>query len=344
MKPARFNGEKGVALIIVLMAFALGSILASGMLSRQSVMIRGATTYLAQNDARSLAFGAEAFARQFLARDLEGSGKTQDKDSSSGQGETTTGQEVDHPNEDWARNALTLPVEQGVIEAQINDLRGRLNLNALTEVDGTVNKRQRDRLDRLLRALEIRNVRTETFIDWVDADDQRTGGAGAEDSDYMLLDPAYRAADQPFVSVTEVRLLDGMSEASYQRLRPHITVLPNRDGSLNVNFASPLVIRSLHDRITEGQAESVHETLRESPVEDVEAFLALPEFAGLGLEADGLGVSTDFFEIAAKVSVSGTVFRMVSKVQRTRDGQVRVLSRDTGRNQLITKEQIQASE
>ena len=348
MSARRFTRQHGVALIIVLMAFALGSILASGMLSRQSIMIRGATTYLAQNDARSLALGAEAFARQFLARDLEGGGNTPQENQEGSQGtdqeETSTRREVDHPGEEWARSALALPVDKGVIEAQINDLQGRLNLNALTEVDGSINQLQRNRLQRLLRVLEIRNVRPETFVDWVDADDERTGAAGAEDSDYMLLDPPYRAADQPFVSVSEVRLLDGMSEAAYQRLRPHVTALPNRDGTLNVNFASTAVLRSLHDRISQGQAESIRKKLRESPVESVEEFLALPEFAGLGLESDGLGVSTDFFEIAARVSVSGTVYRLVSKAQRTSNGAIRILSRDAGRSQLITKEQVQASE
>ncbi len=351
MTPADSRRERGVALIIVLMAFALGSILASGMLSRQNIMIQGATTYLAQNKARSLAFGAEAFARQFLTRDLDASGDQQDEQARTGASESDggdsgeiTGAGVDHPKEDWARAALALPVEQGVIEAQVNDLRGQFNLNSLLNANGSVDERQRDRFQRLLLALEIRNLAPETLIDWMDADDQRTGGAGAEDGDYMLMDPAYRAADQPFVSATELRLLDGITQEEYQRLRPHVTALPTRDGTINVNFASVPVIRSLHERITRGQAESVYRTLRENPVETVEDFLALPEFAGLGLKSEGLGVSTDFFEIAVRVSVSGTVYRMVSKVQRTQDGEVRVLSRDTGRTQLITKEQVQASE
>ncbi|MGM0450393.1 MAG: type II secretion system minor pseudopilin GspK [Pseudomonadota bacterium] len=347
----RDGHQKGVALIIVLMAFALGSILASGMLSRQNIMIQGATTYLAQNKARSLAFGAEAFARQFLVRDLEESGNQQGDQAEQGQEEGSddssddvTRAEVDHPKEDWARAALALPVEEGVIEAQINDLRGRFNLNALINADGSVNERQRERFQRLLLALEIRNLTPATVIDWMDDNDQRSGGGGAEDGDYMLMDPPYRAADQPFVNVTELRLLDGITQEEYQRLRPHVAALPTRDGTINVNFATTAVIRSLHERITEGQAESVYETIRETPVETVEDFLALPEFAGLGLESEGLGVSTDFFEIAARVSVSGTVYRLVSKVQRTQEGEVRVLSRDAGRTQLITKEQVQASE
>lgn len=343
----RVRHQRGVALIIVLMAFALGSILASGMLTRQNIMIQGATTYLAQNKARALGFGAEAFARQFLTRDLEDSGNPQ---GNQGQGNDTdesgnmTRAGVDHAKEDWARAALALPVEQGVIEAQINDLRGQFNLNALMNADGSVNERQRARFERLLLALDIRNVSPDTLIDWMDADNQRSGGGGAEDGDYMLMDPPYRAADQPFVSVTELRLLDGITQKAYQRLRPHVTVLPTRDGTINVNFATTAVIRSLHERITRGQAESVYERIRETPVETVEDFLALPEFAGLGLKPEGLGVSTDFFEIAVRVSVSGTVYRLVSKVQRTQAGEVRVLSRDTGRTQLITKEQMQASE
>lgn len=336
------GSQRGVALIIVLMAFALGSILAAGMMSRQDLMIQRAGNYLTQSKAQSLALGAEAFGRQLLYRDMEES--AQQGNGEDGEDDDSRTQGVDHRRERWARAAVALPVEEGAIEAQINDLQGKLNLNSLVGANGKVNERSQKRFERLLIALDVRSVRVETLIDWIDGNDQRTGGGGAEDGDYMAMDPPYRAADQPFVHVSELRLMQGISEEDYEKLRPHVAALPTREGTINVNFASAPVIRSLHERISEGQAEAVVSAAEETPFETVDDFLARPEFSGLGLKPEGLGVTTSFFEIAARVSVGGSVHRLVSLVQRNEQGDVVTLSRDSGRTGLITKERIQASE
>lgn len=324
------GSQQGVALIIVLMAFALGSILASGMMSRQDLMIQRASSYLTQSRAQSLALGAEAFGRQILYRDVKES-----QDSS---------QAVDHQREQWARAAVAFPVDAGAIEAQINDLQGKLNLNSLVGQNGDINKLSRERFERLLVALDIRSIRVETLIDWIDSDDQRTGAGGAEDGDYMAMDPPYRAADQPFTHVSELRLMQGISDEDYQKLRPHVSALPTREGTINVNFASAPVVQSLHERISRGQAESVVAKTEETAFETVEDYLKEPEFSGTGDISKGLGVTTSYFEIAARVSVSGSVHRLVSLVQRNQQGDVVTLSRDSGRTGLITKERIQASE
>ena len=322
--------QQGVALIIVLMAFALGSILAAGMMSRQDLMIQRASSYLTQSRAQSLALGAEAFGRQILYRDVQ--------DSQNG----TEG--VDHRREQWARAAVAFPVDAGAIEAQINDLQGKLNLNSLVGENGEINSLSRERFEQLLIALDIRSLRVETLIDWIDSNDQRTGAGGAGDGDYMAMDPPYRAADQPFTQVSELRLMQGITDEDYQALRPHVAALPTRQGTINVNFTSAPVIQSLHERISRGQAESVVAAAEEAAFESVEDFLARREFSGLGLNNEGLGVTTSYFEIAARVSVSGSVHRLVSLVQRNQQGDVVTLSRDSGRTGLITKERIQASE
>jgi len=336
--------QQGVALIIVLLAFALGSILAAGMMTRQNIMIQRATGYLGQSDAQTLAMGAEAFGRQILHRDAQQSqgrgqnqGQTQNQNASGG---GSGG--VDHRSEQWARAALALPVDQGAIEAQINDLQGEFNLNSLVRDNGEVNELARERFERLLVALDIRAVNVEALIDWIDENDQRTGAGGAEDGDYRVKDPSYRAADRPFVDVTELRLLQGMTEEAYQKLRPHVAALPARQTPINVNFATVAVIRSLHDRISQGQAEAVVAAAEEGPFEEVDDFLARQEFAGLDIPQEGLGVTTSYFEIAARVTVGDSVHRLVSLVQRNEDGDVVTLSRDSGRSGLITKERAQA--
>ncbi len=323
--------QRGVALIIVLLAFALGSIFAAGMMSRQSIMIHGGGHYLQQSEAQSLAMGAEAFARQFLYRDWESDSEEE--------------QPADHRMEDWARYSIALPVEVGAIEAQINDLQGRLNLNNLVNENGEVDELTQERFERLLAALDIRSISAEVLIDWIDEDDQATGAGGAEDGDYLAQDPPYRAANQPFTHVSELRLMDRISREDYEALRPHVAALPSSNEAINVNFASPPVIRSLHERISDQEAEAIAELARDEPCLDIQDFLALPQFSGMGLDEEGLGVSSEYFEAAARVSVGDNVYRLVSFLHRNQqEGEITTISRDAGRTGIITKETIQAPE
>jgi general secretion pathway protein K len=105
--------------------------------------------------------------------------------------------------------------------------------------------------------------------DWIDADDQRSGTNGAEDQDYLSQDPPYRAANQPFRSVSELMLVKGMTKELYAALQPYVAALPttppgsvvpanptnpaNLGGNvtpINVNTAPEPVLLSLAPNIT----------------------------------------------------------------------------------------------
>jgi len=279
---AFFKRQQGVALIMVLLAMALVVMLATGMTQQQSVRVFRAGHYLAQQQGLSVALGAEAFARQILVRDYEA-----DKEDNV---------MVDSLDEFWAANAAILPLDDnGVAEVQIDDLGGRINLNDLVSSNGQVDPLTRDRLTRLLVALDISGLSVDTLIDWIDPDDQTISAFGAEDGQYLVAEPAFRAANQPFVSVSELRLLEGMTEEIYRQLRPHVATLPVSGLGINVNTASAPVLRSLHEELTLAQAESILEKRKEERFENIQDFLALPEFSGLGLKASGLGLQTRFF-------------------------------------------------
>lgn len=319
--------QSGVALMMVLLAFALTSIFTTGMMARQTLMIQGTGHYLTQSEARSLALGAEAFARQILWRDWEG--------------DEADERFVDDGNETWAANSVALPVERGAIEAQINDLQGRLNLNDLVDRQGEVNPSMVQRVELLLAALDVRSVTVEALVDWIDPDNDTSGPGGAEDGSYLLYDPPYRTADRPMTHISELRLLEGMDQEEYRRLRPHVTVLPLNDQPLNVNMISVPVIQSLHEDITVAAAESVVEARVEEPFDNVREFLERDEFAGMGLEEEGLTVRSFFFQSASRVTVSDNVYRLVSMLHRDPEGELTVISRDAGQTGLITKERIE---
>lgn len=323
--------EKGVALIMVLLAMALVVMLAAGMTSQQSIRVFRAGHYLAQQQGTSIAFGAEAFARRILIRDFEED--TEDKLM------------VDSLDEFWAANSAVLPLDDnGVVEVQIDDLGGRINLNDLVTSSGEVDSLTRERLTRLLAILGITDIHVDELIDWIDTDDQTVSAYGAEDGQYLIADPGYRAANQPFASVTELRLIEGMTEEIYEALKPYVTALPVTGLGINVNTAPGPVLRTLTDELTEAQAESIIEQREEDRFTSLQDFLALDEFAGQGLKSTGLTLQTRFFEVVSRITYDDRIVNMVSTVFRNPEGVVRTISRDTGQKNRITKEPFTISE
>ncbi|BFN14173.1 MULTISPECIES: type II secretion system minor pseudopilin GspK [Marinobacter] len=323
--------QQGVALIMVLLAMALVVLMASGMTRQQSLRVFKAGHYLAQQQGQSIALGAEEFAKRILVRDYE-----EDKENSV---------MVDSPDEFWAMHAAILPLDDsGVAEVQIDDLGGRINLNDLVTASGEVDPITKDRLTRLFRALGITGLTVDPLIDWMDADDQAISAYGAEDGQYLMADPPYRTGNQPFVSITELRLIEGMTEEIYAALRPHLVALPVSGVGINVNTATAQVLMSLHEDMNEAQAESIIAKREEERFENLQDFLALPEFSGMGLKANGLTLQTRFFEVVSRITYDNRVVNMVSTVYRNPEGEVRTVHRDTGQKNRITKEPYTFSE
>lgn len=324
--------QQGIALIMVLLAMALVVMLAAGMTQQQSIRVFKAGHYLAQQQGTSIALGAEALARQILFRDYE-----DDKDDN---------ELVDSLDEFWAKNSAIFPLDDnlGVVEVQIDDLGGRLNLNDLVNLNGEVDQLTRERMTRLLTALDVSAINVDVLIDWIDANDQTVSAYGAEDGQYLTAEPGYRAGNQPFVSVSELRLIEGMTEEVYQKLLPHVAALPVSGLGINVNTATAEVLRSLHEEVSAASAEAVVKKREDEPFTDVQDFLALPEFAGLGLNARGLTLRTRFFEVVSRITYDNRIVNMVSTVYRDFEGKMQTVARDTGQKNRLTKEPVNFSE
>ena len=330
-RPPYAARERGVALIIVLMAMALIVALTSGMIQHQSLRIYKVSHSLAQSQGQAVASGAEAFAMQILRQDF-------DED----QEENLL---VDSEDEVWAQYSALVPIEDnGIVEVQINDLSGRINLNDLVDSTGTVNELTRDRLTRLLLQLEITTVRVEALIDWIDTNDQTVNACGAEDGEYLSQDPPYRAANQPFSSRSELRLIAGMTEEAYQKLIPNVSALPVSGAGINVNTAPVAVLQSLNENLTAAQIETVIAQRKDQRFENIQDFLAAPAFAGLGMKPDGLTIKSEFFDVASRITIDERTYRLVTMLYRDPQGELFTVSRDEGQKNLITKERFTLSD
>ena len=203
------KSQSGLALISVLLIFAIVAVLATAMIDRQSLDIQRSANLQALQQARAYTAGIEYAVRSGLQLDYEA-----DK-------------AVDHLLEEWAA-PRTYPLQPGVAEIQILDAQARFNLNSLHKTASN-RSAQTQRFKNLLAELGLDETiaeRTQQFID----------DESMVDNDYLSAEPAYRASYSLFKHPSELLLAEGVDALTYQKLTPYITALPVA-ATLNVNAA-----------------------------------------------------------------------------------------------------------
>lgn len=306
------KAQRGVALITVMLVVAVATVVCAGIIARQHLSIRSSANQLHVRQAWHYAMGGETLAKAVLRRDLQ-------------QGDPRA--PVDHPAEPWAQPLAPFALDEGgELRVRIIDPTGRFNLNSLVR-EGAPNYAAVAQFRRLLLGLQIDAPYAERLLDWLDADQEPSGGYGAEDGQYLLAQPAYRAANRVLADVSELRLLLEMSESDYQRLLPWVSALP-ADASLNVNTASARVLASLAEGLALSTAEGLVARRVGQGYADVSSFLA--QLPGLSVQSQGLAVGSQYFQVISEVSVGDRRQVLRSTVQRASDGRLYVLSRDLG--------------
>jgi general secretion pathway protein K len=317
---SRPTKQRGVALITVLLVVAIATVVTAGMIARQQLSIRSSSNQLSARQAWHYALGGEALAQALLARDLKLAGGN-------------PSQQVDHLREAWARKLAPFEVDEGRISVQIEDLAGRFNLNSLV-VNQHVNDTARQRFRRLLQALKIDPLFADRLVDWLDKNPELSGGSGAEDNEYLLLQPAYRAANRRLQDVSELRLLLELSERDYRRLLPYVSALPE-DVRLNVNTASAVVLSTLVQGMSLQSAQELVQGRGAQGYRSPADFMAQPTLAAAGNQLNDLAVNSRFFQARSEVQLGERKRVLVSVLQREADGRVLVLQRDLGQSAKV---------
>jgi general secretion pathway protein K len=312
--------QHGVALITVMLVVALATLLAVSMMRNQNISLRYADGLFSQDQAVLYTQGAEGFVQDLLARDRNNDERNK--------------RDVDHLGEAWAKPFPPFPVPGGLVQAGLIDLQSRLNLNLLWQ-EGAINIAAQNNFKRLLANLDLPDNLDVALIDWMDDDNEPNGADGAEEDFYTRLPQPYRAANQHLNDVSELLLIKGFTPDVVSKLRPHITTLPLA-ATINVNTATPEVIRTFTPNMTLSGAEELISHRPTDGYESVDAFLGESAFNGLdSSEKDALKplltVHTGYFELAADAVISDRHSTLHAVLARGESGTLRVVSRDYGR-------------
>ncbi len=302
---------KGVALLTALLIVALATIAATALLQQHYLHIRRSANVLQGEQAEAYALGAEAWARQILHRDLQRN-------------------QYDALNEDWAFKLPPTVVEGGAVQGELEDLQGRFNLNTLVQPDGAPNEVALAAVRRLLDALELPPELAAQAVDWIDTDQNPTIPGGAEDLDYLRLQPPYRCANRPFVSPSELRLLLSMTEEAYQQLLPYVTTLPGVT-KVNINTTRVPLLLALSSELSQQQAETLLETAKKQGIKNLQALLAQDSLANMKIDTQLLGVDSQYFLLRARADIERSQRYLTSLLYRDSRG-VQVLLRSRSEN------------
>tara|TARA_A100001391_G_scaffold160846_1_gene119573 strand:+ start:19458 stop:20546 length:1089 start_codon:yes stop_codon:yes gene_type:complete len=310
--------QRGMALIIVLMLFAIIAAITTEVMFRQD-RFRTRTENLLEWDKRyQIAMAAEVVAVQGLNDDLEA--------------DREEGEQIDDClDEQWAVELPPTPYEDAVLSASVQDLQGRFNLNWLVNAQGTGFERDdvaRDMLQRLLEQTlpdpSRASLLANQMADWLDSNNLVDAVEGAEDAEYRLS----RTPNMPAAHESELRALrdfrvaDLFPDAAMWGL---FTALPV-DTKLNVNTAPVPVLDAVLGLYTGGEgAKLVEKMRREEPIADVATLMQQAPFADLDEAqkqqlSERLGVSSEYFQVMVDVEVAGDLSRLVSRVRRASGG------------------------
>jgi len=227
--------------------------------------------------------------------------------------------------------------DNGSFKLAIQDEGGKIAVNTLI-TGAAYTPLIRDLLLRLLTgpAFRLEQRKAEELMDaikdWIDADDEVTGG-GAEGAYYAGLAKPYAAKNAPIDCIEELLMIKGVSRELFYGTRESpglvqcLTVFG--DGKININTAPRPVLMALALEMSDGEADWLDKYRRDmrNNLAEVGWYQKLPRASGLSIPAGLIKVKSDIFQITA-VGLQGRMTeRITGIVKREADRRkVRLLS------------------
>jgi len=310
--PART--QRGIAMLVAVLLVALGTILAVTVAYQNAMTARRGIATYNLDQSILIAQGAEALAAYGL-RQIHQSDP----------------QHI-YPGQGWDKALGPVEVVPGVmLEASLEDLQGRMNLNMLVSEDGTPNATYATAFTQLLEMLGLEPKWTGFIIDWIDADIVPQNPDGAEDSVYMGQLPPYRTANRYITSPSELLALPGFGIDRYQRLAPYVTALP---WSTKINVCTapgPVLDAFLGSGHSEFGANPQQLTQTRGNTTGCWPTLAnyqasMPQNAAKGA-MQFFTQTSSYFRLTSFITIGSTEFNLYSLLYQDTNGMVRPIQR-----------------
>ncbi len=298
--------QSGIALLTAVLVLALAAIAATSIASNHQLSIRRVENTVFGSQAWSYLHGGEAWVKVILARDLDDS-------------------DIDHRGESWATRLPALPLPGGYISGELGDEQSKFNVNNLV-VGSEFDPLTRKRIERLFSLLELDQDLVQAVIDWIDPDVEAIPPNGAEDDYYTGLENPYLTANQTMSHISELRLVKGFDQETYEKASPYLTALP-ANTAVNINTAEPIVIAALSPEISIDTAESITSERDEEAFDTLQEFFTHPLIEGKNIDPKSLSLQSSYFNLNSSVKIGNSFIKTTSTIHRIDSNNLSIISR-----------------
>jgi general secretion pathway protein K len=259
------KSERGIALLVTMMALALMSLLVMDFTSSASLGYRAA------------AGQANKLRAEYLARSAIGVGLS--LLSADARQDTLSKIAYDGLDEQWAMPYPPVPLGGGVAQVSIVDEARKIDINLLINPrTGRPNPTYVGIVERLFTNIGVSPALVPAIVDWLDPDSVESPG-GAEADYYLQLMPPYEPRNGPMPTVGDLRMIKGVDDATFFRLQRFLTAAP--EPRVNINTAPPEVIAALLPQLSDN-ISMVKEIIQARTVQPFMMITDVGNLPGLG--------------------------------------------------------------
>lgn len=306
-KPIKLSAQRGTAIIVALFVTALVAAAAIAMIEHLRIDTRRTELSLNNLQANLYAQGSIAWAKEELINNWKQkqTGKVIDR--------TPIRASADHLN-------------GATITSIIYDAQGKLNVNNLNDPGTQMVFFQ------LLRVLGMPENTADTItkatIDWI------TPGINNSKFDkyYAKLNPPYRSAHNAMASVSELRLVQGMTADIYAKLLPYVTALPDKT-KLNINSVPIPVIMAFQPSITQDMAKALDMFRQQTPFATLDKLPEFPAIQNTPFAQTSLTTSSDYFLLRTDIALGTqhlTLYTLLLRLLKNEQPVIMVLWQSKG--------------
>ncbi|HAG1892128.1 TPA: type II secretion system minor pseudopilin GspK [Salmonella enterica] len=318
---------RGMALVMVLLLLAVMASVCTGLshrVSRQTDRMRSLQDY---QQATWYAVSAESLVLSILNENLKN-------------------KEYIYPVYSWGGGPHLFPLSQGKMAVTLRDAQACFNLNALTPPMKATRPFAAQQLITLISRLDVPVQQAVQIAESLQAftGGNRDGQTQLEqqEREYLTRPVPFWPANQPLTDISEIRVVQGMDAALYQKLKPLVCALPMNRQQININtldVSQSVILEALFGPwLSPVLARALLQQRPGKGWRNVGQFLASPYLK----QVDGnvrkqvgefLTVNSNYFWLRTAITVNETELTMNSLIARTGPQHFSVLWHQTGESE-----------
>jgi general secretion pathway protein K len=321
------NGQRGVALIVVLLLVATLSFIALAISEQTALAARRSSNTRLNAELYWRAVGAEALARRAIETTMKAT-----------PGKLVTGNPL-------TAAPIEVPFDGGAATMSVVDRTRCFNVNSLVKGgrgEEGFDEEAAEELDTVFTTAGVAEADAGALAgviaDWIDANDFQEP-QGAEDGLYTALPTPYRTGSTLLADISELRAMAGVGRLEYGVVRPYLCALPTSDASIiNLNLLTtadaPLLVGILNGKKTLLEAQDIINARPPGGYQTIEAFWEGEAFAGLEISAAAKArfeLYSRYLEVNAAMEYYGATLDLALLFEVDGNGSARLISRRFGR-------------